>query len=395
MKRPPGRGPSPTSGTTTNGHPGGHVDFSVHGVVRVRFVGAPERVTDRFAAQWGPCLAPPGDATPDIVVRFADLSPTSLRHVGLRWAAASDEHFYALDEVDGSLTARLPMAELGGPCEVVCRRATTSVPYLAEVICLAFLGKGYAPLHGSAFVHDGVGVVTMGWPKGGKTGALLAFLGHGARYVGDEWVVLTPDGSTVLGLPLSLSVSEWQLPYLGVRAADLGAQKRLVFRAIHLLDRFATFLRRGRFARSEPVKLLDKGMPALRRQLKVTRSIRAWFGEDVGPLTASPDRFFLLMSHDADDIRVEREDADRIARSMVSANEHEWRPLLELYRGYTFAFPDRRNPLLEELRTRLGEPLGAAFAGRPVYRVLHPYGGPLDALFAALRPHCGPPPQRR
>jgi hypothetical protein len=368
------------------------VDLSIHGVVNVRLVDAPAHFLRRFSDQWAPSLAPPRDPVPDVVVRFADLAPQQLRHVGFRWAAADDEHFYVLDEVDGTITARIPMDDLGGPCELVCPPETTSVPYLTEVIVLAFLGKGHLPLHGSAFLHEGVGVVAMGWPKGGKTGAVLAFLNHGATYVGDEWVVLSPDGETVLGLPLPLSVSAWQLPSMGAQAPRLGAQKRMVFRAVGLVDSFTSLLRRGRFARSEPVKLMHKALPALRRQLKVTRSPRAWFGEGVGPLTASADRFFLVMSHDAEDIRVEPHDAGQLAKSMVHAIEHEWRPLLEHYRGFRFAFPTRSNPRLDDLAERLETRLTVAMADKPTYRVLHPYGGPLDALFAAMQPYCRPAP---
>jgi hypothetical protein len=366
------------------------VDLSIHGVVNVRLVDAPAHFLRRFSAQWEPSQAPPRDLFPDVVVRFADLARPPLRHVGFRWAGADDEHFYVLDEVDGTITARMPMDDVGGPCELVCPRETTRVPHLTEVIALAFLGKGYIPLHGSAFVHDGVGVVAMGWPKGGKTGAVLAFLSHGARYVGDEWVVLVPNGDTVLALPLPLSVSEWQLPSMGAHAPRLGAQKRLMFRTIGLVDSIGAFLRRGRFARSEPVKLLHKALPALRRQLKVTRSPRVWFGEDVGPLKVPVDRFFLMTSHDAEDIRVEAHDAGQLATSMVHAIGHEWRPLLELYRGFRFAFPTRSNPHLDDLAIRLEALLTAAITDKPTYRVLHPYGGPLDALFSAMQPYCGP-----
>ena len=365
------------------------VDYNIHGVVAVRFVDAPVQLTERFERQWRPCLQVPAGG-PDVTVRFADLAPSPLTHVGLRWAATDDEHYYLLDEVDATVTALIPIADLGSTCEIVCRRGVTSVPFLSEVLVLAFLGKGYVPLHGSAFVHEGVGVVAMGWPKGGKTGALLSFMAHGATYVGDEWVVLAPDADTVLGLPLPLGVSEWQLKHMGAHAPRVRPQKRLMFQAFHLAGSLAVLLARGPLARSEPVKLLRKGIPALRRQLKVTQSPHRWFGDDLGSLTASAHRFFLLTSHDGDGILVQRHEAAQAARSMVSANEHEWRPLLDHYRGFTFAFPDSSSPLLENLTKRLENLLTAALAGKAVYRVLHPYGGPLDALFQAMEPHCRP-----
>lgn len=362
-------------------------DAAVHGLVNLRFVEAPGRFAARFTAQWGPCLTPPTGPVPDLVVRFGAVEGPLLSFVGQRWAAAGDGHFFLLDESDGTVVARLPMDTLGKPCEIRCRRDAASVPFLTEALCLAFLSRGFVPLHASALEYRGLGVVVMGWPKGGKTGALLAFLGHGARYVGDEWVLLAPDGREVLGLPLPLSVSEWQLPYLGAHRSKLAVQKRLLFQTIHALDRAARLVSRGRFAQTEPAKLLRKGVPALRRQLKVTRPPSAWFGR-VGQLSAPVDRIFLLEGHAAPTIEVERQDPEWIARRMVFANEHEWRPLLERYRGFRFAFPDRPNPLLDALHSRLGDPLAVAMAGKRVYRVRHPYGGSLEALFDAMEPHC-------
>jgi hypothetical protein len=365
-------------------------DTAVHGLVNLRFIEAPARFVARFSAQWGPCLTPPTGPVPDLVVRFGTLEEPALCFVGQRWAAAGDRHFFLLDESDGTVVARLPMDALGGPCEIHCRPDAASVPFLTEALCLASLGRGFVPLHASALEYRGLGVVVMGWPKGGKTGALLAFLGHGARYVGDEWVLLASDGREVLGLPLPLSVSEWQLPYLGTGPSNVPLQKRLLFQTIHALDRASRLVSRGPFARTEPAKLLRKGVPVLRRQLKVTRPPAAWFGR-VGHLRAPLDRLFLLEGHAAPTIEVERQDPAWIARRMVFANEHEWRPLMERYRGYRFAFPDRPNPLLDALHTRLGDPLAAAMAGKRVYRVRHPYGGSLEELFRAMEPHCRAP----
>ncbi|MFA9431370.1 hypothetical protein [Egicoccus sp. AB-alg2] len=362
-------------------------DVSVHGVVTLRFVDAPWRFADRFTTRWQRYLLPAAGADPDLVVRFADVAPPSPSFVGQRWCAVDESGLFVLDEVDGRALARLPLDEFGSTAEIRCRRDVTAVPFLVEAICLAFLARGYVPLHGSAVVHEGRGVVFMGWPKGGKTGALLGFVGHGARFVGDEWVLLSPDGSAVLGLPLSLSVSAWQLPYLGIAPATLPGGKRRLFRAVAGLEWVARATARGRLARSEPVTLLHKALPTLRRQLRVSRPPAAWFPDRIGPVTAPVDVLFLVEGHAAPDVRVEREPPARLARRMVHANAYEWRPLLDRYRAFRFAHPDRRNALLDDLEARLGPPMAAAMAGTPAYRVRHPYGGSLDVLYAAIAPY--------
>ena len=62
------------------------------------------------------------------------------------------------------------------------------------ILNFTLLSKDCVPLHASAFTHQGKGILLTGWSKGGKTEALLAFAQHGARYVGDEWIILSGDG---------------------------------------------------------------------------------------------------------------------------------------------------------------------------------------------------------
>ena len=80
-------------------------------------------------------------------------------------------------------------------------RGLPAIPLLVPIVNLTALANGALPLHASAFVHRGTGVVATGWSKGGKTEALLAFSANGARYVGDEWVYVAADGSRVSGIP--------------------------------------------------------------------------------------------------------------------------------------------------------------------------------------------------
>src|SRR5438067_2311495 len=88
----------------------------------------------------------------------------------------------------GDAAALLHLDQIGGPVEIVCERGVGAVPLLTAIVNLTALGRGALPLHGSAFEHEGTGVVTTGWSKGGNTESLLAFTARGARYVADEWV---------------------------------------------------------------------------------------------------------------------------------------------------------------------------------------------------------------
>lgn len=50
------------------------------------------------------------------------------------------------------------------------------------------------PIHAVAFVTGERGVAVTGPSRSGKTGALLAFMARGARYVASEWVHVDADG---------------------------------------------------------------------------------------------------------------------------------------------------------------------------------------------------------
>ena len=73
---------------------------------------------------------------------------------------------------------------------------------------------------------EGVGVVTTGWSKGGKTEAVLAFVARGARFVGDEWVYVEHDGATVHGIPEPLRLWDWHLRQLPDLRARIGRGER-------------------------------------------------------------------------------------------------------------------------------------------------------------------------
>ena len=96
----------------------------------------------------------------------------------------------------------------------MCERGVAAVPLLIPILNMTLLARGVLPLHASAFVHEGTGVVATGWSKGGKTEALLAFASRGAEYVGDEWVYVASDGARVHGIPEPIRIWRWQLRQL-------------------------------------------------------------------------------------------------------------------------------------------------------------------------------------
>src|ERR1700704_885576 len=241
------------------------VDFDIHGLVGVRLV-APSPTNVRAVSVQ---IGPPSSRVlrrPDIVVRYVDrLSVGPVRYVDLGKTASSDAGFIVFPEEEGKGRVSIPFERIGIECEILCERGVGWIPLLIPIINLTTLKKhGCVPIHASAFVYEGTGVLVTGWVKSGKSEALLAFSQYGATYVGGEWVLLSSDGNTMYGLPGTFRMWEWQrrkLSHLQHIRGNAGT-----FHLIRFLDAVQRALPKG-FASFGPLRLLCQGMPALRRQL--------------------------------------------------------------------------------------------------------------------------------
>jgi hypothetical protein len=364
-------------------------DFDLHGFVRVRLLAPTPRDVETVTRQLGPLAAPvAGEA--DITVRFVDEldSDGPLVHAGLD-SAADGSGFYALRGKDGRpARTRLPLEHAGDRVDVVCERAAGHVPHLLALVNLAALAKGVLPLHASAFTYRGAGVLATGWAKGGKTETLLAFAAKGARYVGDEWVYLTPDGG-MHGVPEPIRLWDWhvaQLPELrrslppGTRAR-LGALPSLAATAGSLGERLAGM----------PGSVLRRAAPVVRRQAYVQVPPARLFGEDAIALHGRVDHVFLVQSHDRDDVVVEPMDGAAVAAHMLPSLEDERGPFLQLYRQFRFLFPDRRSPVVEDAVRMERELLEKLLADRPAHVLRHPYPMQVGSLVAPVESVLGGP----
>ena len=367
----------------------GITHHDVHGLVTVRLVDAPAHVLERVTRELGaPRTAP--DREPDLTVRFVDDLPPRgyLRLLGLHDAAFDDEHFYLLDAQRNR--ARIDLARLGEPGEIVCERGIAEVPLLVPMLGLHLARAGHVLLHAASFVHRGRGVLVTGWQKGGKTETLLPFMAAGARYVADEWTVVGGEEPGMYGLSSIARVWDWHLrevPELWDRITPAQRARLRVWRVYRQLYRT---LPRHDHVRSWPVRLL--------RQVSVDGGA-AWQGVDAVPPArlfgdrvetgrVPLDRVFLPVLGLDDAVDVVPTDAKTVAARMVSSLEFERARLTVAYQQFRFAFPDRANPLLDTIRDRELALLTEALADLPAYEIRHPYPVPLHDLYAAADPYC-------
>ena len=359
------------------------VEFDLHGLAGVRVEDGDPSDVAVVARQLGPLQRPLG-RSPDIVIRFVDrLTPTGrLHYLGAREAGWADDGFYLLRSRKQPAVVRLPIGEIGGPCEIVCERGLPAVPYLIAVLNLTVVVNGGLPLHAAAFELDGTGVLVMGWSKGGKTELLMAATRAGARYIGDEWVYLTADGE-MHGIPEPVRLWDWHLDQLPDVRTGLSRSDRLKLRTLPLIGRVDTALPRA-IRRSPPGRLLHRTVPVIDGQRHVDLPAERLFAP-MGTLSGRLDHVLFVVAGAGPAITVDPIEPDEVARRMVFSLLHERLDLVTIYLQARFARPDVVNPHLEDLERLQRERLIDFLSGRPAHRIVHPYPVDLGAFLDAAR----------
>lgn len=365
------------------------IDYDLHGLVGIRLVDASARDAAAVARQLGPLQARL-EREPDIVIRFVDRLAASsrMRHLGVEAGFTDDSFLVLRSKHKAPARVKIALAEIGERAELVCERGLPAVPLLIPIVNLTALRRGAVPLHASAFVHDGTGVVATGWSKGGKTETLLAFVSRGARYVGDEWVYLSGDGSRVFGIPEPIRVWDWNLRQLPRYRALAGKGERARLRAIKSILAADGALAASRARSFALARGLRRVAPLLEKQLFVDIPPERLVEGGLGELSGSFERLFFLAGHDAPEVTVEPIDPLEVGRRMVFSLQHERLGLTASYLQFRFAFPDLRNPMIEEADELQRRALERVLAGKPAFAVYHPYPVSLPALFDAISPYC-------
>jgi len=363
------------------------VDLDLHGFARLRLVDADPRDVATVLRQVGPLQAPSaGDA--DVTIRFVDRLPLHgpVRFVQQGEAGFTSDGFVVLRSRAGAPTrVHVPFEDIGSGLEIVCERGLPAVPLLLAILNLTVLGNGALPLHATAFELDGHGVLCTGWSKGGKTEALLAFLAHGARYVGDEWIYLPADGDAMFGVPEPVRLWHWQLQQVPDVAKRVPAGTRARLAA---LDQVTRGVRQAGAAQRTPAwaaSVLRRAAPVLQRQLYVQLPPDQLVG---GPHamtgSAHPNTVFFMQSHDADEIVVEPVDPIDVAERMQFSLRYERLGLTALYEQFRFAFPDRRSALVDSAADLEQVLLHKVLQGKRAFAVRHPYPTRLAGLHDAM-----------
>lgn len=369
------------------------VDFDIHGLLAIRLVHASRGDVEKVSGHLG---LPPAQnsAEPGIVIHFVDTLPIEapLCHLGREDVGFTDHQFVML-RGRNLARARVQLAfdTFGERIEITCESGLPAIPLLRPLINMAMLARGIVPVHAAAFEHRGKGVLVTGWSHGSKTGTLLAFMADGAKFVGDEWIYLDADRDRMVGLPDHLEARPWYLRDLPLYRRRAGLKDRL---RVAIAERTARWLA-PKVAKSErrnslTAKITRFAHHALIAQQSIHFTPAALFGRAASTLASSVDVVIVAISTQSSDVSVKSTPVERVAAQMAASFVFEQASLLSCYQKYLFAFPGRRNALLDRVEEIHCEHARRALAGKCAYTMLHPYPVSIHALRNAVRPLLEP-----
>jgi hypothetical protein len=379
--------------TEASEHPG-NVDFDIHGVVGIRLIDpSPSDLGAACKLLGSPSRLPL--TAPDITVRFVENLPVrGIKYLGTDQDAFTDDGFFLLQEGTRRVKARIPFDRIGEPCEIVCKRRIGSVPLLIPIISLTALNRECVPIHASAVVYDGVGILMAGWAHCGKTTALLGFASKAAEYVGEDWVLLSGNGQKMQGLVRPLELSHWHVASLPHVRNAVSLMNRYAFQGIGVLGGLQKMISGERTRSSLVFRSLRRTSAAIENRLRPNVAPSAIFGDRIRSADAQVDKVFLFVNHEDYGIEVEPIAPFEMARRLTFLVQHELTPLLRHYAAYRFAFPGRGNVLMENAAGHSFEMLGRALIGKETYVVRLPYPHVFPELYKKMQPLCNLRPPR-
>ena len=366
------------------------VEFDLHGLVGIRLLDPSPADVAAVTKQLG-VVRTPLLREPDITLRFVErLLTPPLRHLGFRKLGFTDNALFVFEDAANGGKVRIPFAQLGRRCEIVCESGLQTVPLLKPIVALTAQTKGFASVHASAFVHNGVGAIMAGWAESGKTTALLGFAARGAGLIGEDCVLLSSDGRRMCGLPTMIELSSSHLETVPHVRGSIKRSRLLALRALHRLRRMQDARQRRKARRTSLGRIFRRIVASLEERAYPSVAPQAIFGKRLGSLVGRPDKVFLLVSHDDPWVEVKPTPPAEMALRLAHLGQYEQMPLWEHYLAFKFAFPEVINPFIERsFHTHL-EILSQALAGKETYTVWHPYPLAFSDLYQEIEPLLRP-----
>lgn len=328
------------------------------------------------ASHWLTHYQVPSIEKADLTIRFVEQIPEVVRYIELEETGFSTDAFVLFTKDTPPKKILVRFEEAGKGLTILCEKGAKYFPYLDLIIHSMCLLNGGTPLHASAFYYQNEIWLASGYPQGGKTSVLLAFLDDGAEFISDDWVYIRTDG-TVFGLDLPITLRHWQLQQLP------RIRKQLKTGKLKFLSIAKSLLGIGMKVPLLPHSIhrtIDKVCDKLDNQRNVTAKPQNIFTEQLHGQTGTIKKVLLPISHSDPAIFLEPVSAEIGMRYLLQMQLKEWDELFTLVAQYEGIFPDKTSILRRELRPMLERHIHRHFSDIPFYCVYHPHPVSLQAM---------------
>jgi len=373
-----------------------NVDYDIHGVLGLRLVDPSPPLARLVARQLDPWRPSSLASAPDVSISRLAPAHSGAGRYRLGDAGDSQECEFTASEFilrKGSMAVSIPFASIGSGCDIRwsgsggLRRLL--IDYVRPSLQIALLAKDRLALHSAAVSYQGKGILLAGWAESGKTEAMLGFLQGGAAFVSDKWTIVDGDGSSVRHFPTPITVRNWMIDLVPGLRERLKGTELVRARAAGLVT---SVLQAEPLSRA-PLTTGVKGLAELAGRVSLTPSqLLGRNGDAGGKWPSAPSAplecLFLLVTSGEDRIAVREAQIDKVASRLADCAAYERRAFFGLYQRFKYAFPDRRNRLIDEAREVESRTLAQALASKRVFLVEVPFPFDPSALYRAIEPFC-------
>lgn len=370
---------------------GGNVYLNLHNLIRIELINEPREVKSFYRDRLGLAVFEAdtfGNDEADIEVTFVyNIKVKSNVEFIDDTAAYDDESFYKIAKGGGKIC--IPLESFDLPCRVICETSVEPA-ILFEVLEQLYMShialkKGAIFVHSSAVFFNNKGILLPGWAAVGKTVILLRFLNEDAQYISNDLTILKEDGG-MLAYPIGICLNEYyREALLEVLPNNWG---NMLNRREQAIRAGLTFL--GTALGKTPIYAVkDMGSRiskmAKNRGLLATVPYLTLYPQGKIKMQSNLDVVFLLVSSEAAEVEISQTDSRFLASKMAPCVSAEVSShLAGLYDKFRFAFPNKRNELIENSEKMSQEIMRKAFEGKELYYVRLPKTYDVDKLFNRL-----------
>jgi hypothetical protein len=360
------------------------IDFNLFKIMRIRLINPNKKhidfITDLTGVQYSNC-----DGTPDITIIYLDkISAKNITLIGME-AGFDETNFYLLLGNGHISKAIIPFDKIGESCEIICEKEIVNLPLLDYIILLSFLSKNWVAVHSSAFRFDGRGTLILSWSNGGKTSTLLSFLKNGAEFVSDEWTIISENGKSLHSLPAKLSIWKWYFKELKNILPKIKIQQKIKFNIIRLILKINEKSKKFGFQNLEFFDVINRIAVRLKNNMRIHVRPKNLKNIKIANGKSQLDLVLFTVSSFNEDLKIQKIVENEVIESMVQSNKQEYELLFNHYTMFRFAFPNKRNKLLDNFEEIHRKRMTSCLANKETYKIIHPYPVPIDKIYYFLR----------